>query len=63
MSMLDLKSCKGVNCPNNLMNLVNLGSPRSVVGFLLNPFHLVEVRPWPLVGSVGALLITVGFVG
>lgn len=25
-----------------------------------NPFHLVEYRPWPLVGSVGAFLITVG---
>lgn len=25
-----------------------------------NPFHLVEFRPWPLVGSVGAFLLTVG---
>jgi len=25
-----------------------------------NPFHLVEFSPWPLVGSVGAFLLTVG---
>lgn len=27
---------------------------------LLNPFHLVESRPWPLTGSVGALILTRG---
>lgn len=27
-----------------------------------NPFHLVEFRPWPLVGSIGAFLLTVGIV-
>ncbi len=27
-----------------------------------NPFHLVEFRPWPLVGSIGALMLTVGLV-
>lgn len=27
-----------------------------------NPFHLVEFSPWPLVGSVGAFLLTVGIV-
>lgn len=26
-----------------------------------NPFHLVEFSPWPLVGSVGAFFLTVGF--
>lgn len=31
--------------------------------FLVNPFHLVEARPWPLTGSVGALFLTVGTVG
>lgn len=25
-----------------------------------NPFHLVEFRPWPLVGSLGAFFLTVG---
>nr|YP_009773374.1 cytochrome c oxidase subunit III [Nierstraszella lineata]QIZ12575.1 cytochrome c oxidase subunit III [Nierstraszella lineata] len=25
-----------------------------------NPFHLVEVSPWPLTGSLGALFLTVG---
>nr|YP_006576093.1 cytochrome c oxidase subunit III [Kulikovia alborostrata]AEM23550.1 cytochrome c oxidase subunit III [Kulikovia alborostrata] len=25
-----------------------------------NPFHLVELSPWPLVGSVGAFFLTVG---
>ncbi len=25
-----------------------------------NPFHLVEYRPWPLVGSLGAFFLTVG---
>jgi len=25
-----------------------------------NPFHLVEFRPWPIVGSVGAFFLTVG---
>lgn len=25
-----------------------------------NPFHLVEFSPWPLVGSVGAFLLTLG---
>lgn len=24
------------------------------------PFHLVEYRPWPLTGSIGALILTVG---
>lgn len=27
-----------------------------------NPFHLVEFSPWPLVGSIGALMLTVGLV-
>ena len=27
-----------------------------------HPYHLVDVRPWPLVGSVGALIITSGLV-
>ena len=31
--------------------------------YLVNPYHLVEVRPWPLVGSVGAMFITRGLVG
>nr|YP_009024202.1 cytochrome c oxidase subunit III [Prosadenoporus spectaculum]AGL46780.1 cytochrome c oxidase subunit III [Prosadenoporus spectaculum] len=26
-----------------------------------NPFHLVEFSPWPLVGSLGAFFLTVGF--
>ena len=30
--------------------------------YLVNPFHLVEISPWPLTGSLGALFITVGFV-
>lgn len=25
-----------------------------------NPFHLVEYRPWPLVGSIGAFFLAVG---
>ena len=25
-----------------------------------NPFHLVEFRPWPLTGSIGALILTIG---
>jgi len=25
-----------------------------------NPFHLVEYSPWPLVGSIGAFVLTVG---
>lgn len=29
-------------------------------GWVINPFHLVELRPWPLVGSVGALFLTGG---
>ena len=28
-----------------------------------NPFHLVEFRPWPLTGSIGALFLTSGLVG
>nr|ANZ03399.1 cytochrome c oxidase subunit III [Georissa bangueyensis] len=28
-----------------------------------NPFHLVEFSPWPLVGSSGALFLTVGLAG
>jgi len=24
------------------------------------PFHLVEYRPWPLTGSFGALILTIG---
>ena len=31
--------------------------------FLINPFHLVEIRPWPFTGSVGALLLTAGTAG
>lgn len=31
--------------------------------FLTNPYHLVELSPWPIVGSVGALLLTSGLVG
>lgn len=31
--------------------------------YVVNPFHLVEARPWPLTGSVGALFLTVGTVG
>lgn len=27
------------------------------------PFHLVEYRPWPLTGSLGALVITLGLSG
>lgn len=27
------------------------------------PFHLVEYRPWPLTGSFGALIITLGLTG
>nr|QKJ80229.1 cytochrome c oxidase subunit III [Cephalothrix sp. BMK-2020] len=27
-----------------------------------NPFHLVELSPWPLVGSLGAFFLTVGLV-
>lgn len=30
---------------------------------LRQPFHLVEFSPWPLIGSIGALVITVGFAG
>lgn len=26
----------------------------------INPYHLVEVRPWPLTGSVGAIILTSG---
>nr|QLY89857.1 cytochrome c oxidase subunit III [Viviparus viviparus] len=28
-----------------------------------NPYHLVEFSPWPLIGSMGALFLTVGLVG
>lgn len=28
--------------------------------WIVNPFHLVEFRPWPLVGSIGALALTRG---
>lgn len=28
-----------------------------------NPFHLVEFRPWPIVGSLGAFFLTVGLAG
>lgn len=28
--------------------------------YLINPFHLVEIRPWPLIGSLGALFLTRG---
>lgn len=28
--------------------------------WFINPFHLVEVRPWPLIGSLGALILTRG---
>nr|YP_011014790.1 Cytochrome c oxidase subunit 3 [Membranipora villosa]WQB41563.1 Cytochrome c oxidase subunit 3 [Membranipora villosa] len=28
--------------------------------FLMNPYHLVEVSPWPLTGSLGALFLTAG---
>ena len=31
--------------------------------YIINPFHLVEYRPWPFIGSVGALFITRGLVG
>jgi hypothetical protein len=31
--------------------------------YLVNPYHLVEFRPWPIVGSVGALFLTGGLVG
>lgn len=30
---------------------------------LLNPYHLVEFRPWPIIGSVGGLFVTRGLVG
>ena len=35
----------------------------SASDYLLNPYHLVEYRPWPIVGSVGAFFITGGLVG
>jgi len=28
--------------------------------FISNPFHLVEFRPWPIVGSTGALFVAIG---
>nr|AVV48243.1 cytochrome c oxidase subunit III [Fenestrulina sp. BLEED20] len=28
--------------------------------FIINPFHLVEYSPWPIIGSLGALLLTSG---
>lgn len=28
--------------------------------FIINPFHLVEIRPWPIIGSAGALFLTRG---
>lgn len=28
--------------------------------FIINPFHLVEFRPWPIVGSTGAIFLTLG---
>jgi len=28
--------------------------------WLVNPYHLVEYRPWPLTGSLGALILTRG---
>merc|ERR1712141_891814 len=31
------------------------------MGMVRNPFHLVEYSPWPLVGSLGAFFLTVGF--
>lgn len=31
--------------------------------YLVNPYHLVEFSPWPIVGSVGGLFITRGLVG
>lgn len=31
--------------------------------YLVNPYHLVEFSPWPIVGSVGALFLTGGLVG
>lgn len=32
-------------------------------GYLVNPYHLVEFSPWPIVGSVGGIFITRGLVG
>lgn len=34
----------------------------SIIKFLINPFHLVGVSPWPLIGSLGALFLTTGMV-
>lgn len=31
--------------------------------YLMSPYHLVEFRPWPIVGSVRGLFITRGLVG
>jgi len=28
--------------------------------WIINPYHLVEIRPWPLTGSLGALFLTTG---
>ena len=31
-----------------------------IKSFIINPFHLVEIRPWPIIGSIGALFLTRG---
>ena len=38
------------------------GIPSQVSNQPGHPYHLVDVRPWPLVGSVGALIMTSGLV-
>lgn len=37
--------------------IINLKDNKS---WTINPFHLVEFRPWPLVGSLGAIFLTTG---
>ena len=42
------------------VNIFNLKKKKNVQR---NPFHLVELSPWPLVGSIGALFLTSGLAG
>jgi len=37
-------------------------SSYELVSYIVNPFHLVEESPWPIVGSLGALFLAGGLV-
>lgn len=41
-------------------NMTFKNNLKESTSWIVNPFHLVEFRPWPIIGSVGAMFLTRG---